>query len=450
MPLATLPLIDNYSTVLSQARNGAVGTIYVNTVPTFTFPAWVTTYIVVDPGKSNMQVAKISAYDATLKTITVSSVTVNKGNGVAYTAQSHSVGAKVRISDNYQFRADIKTNMDLKVTTNSANTDTGSFADATARDAYFTSPANGNSAYLIAEWYWTDYIAWARWQRANWASTSNASTTVAGKVEIATWAENTAGTATGGTWASLVATPAWMATVIQSWSYIYRGLSATGTDAYAVGAAPNMSVLTEGMKISFKADTANTWACTINVDSLWVKNIVSKDGNNLSDWVIIAGKIVDLYYDGTSFIFDSAYQVATDAQANTGTDTSRVITAAQAKTYYWSSKTATTTRNCNSTGTQTVTHSLGTIPKSIEISAYALETVGIHSHWYYDSSGTQRSAGWYYTWGAPTRFATTSAVYLFAGWYIWTIGNLTTTTFDIVRTGTGAAVTAQIVFIVRS
>ena len=39
MALATLPLIDNYSTVLSQARNGAVGTIYVNTVPTFTFPA---------------------------------------------------------------------------------------------------------------------------------------------------------------------------------------------------------------------------------------------------------------------------------------------------------------------------------------------------------------------------------------------------------------------------
>jgi hypothetical protein len=138
--LTTLPLQDNYQSTLSQSRNGAVGTIYVNTPPSFTFPAGKKCYIVVNPKKSNMQVARISAYNATLKTITVDSITVDKGNGVAYTQQSHAVGSKVMISDSYQFREDITTAIDSKVDTNSDDTATGKFADATARDAYFTSP----------------------------------------------------------------------------------------------------------------------------------------------------------------------------------------------------------------------------------------------------------------------------------------------------------------------
>ena len=105
-----------------------------------------------------MQVARISAYDATLKTITVDSITVDKGNGVSYTAQAHTVGSVIEISDNYQFREDIQTAINTKVNTNSTDTDTGKFADAAARDAYFTSPVNGNSAYLTAEGKRTDYV----------------------------------------------------------------------------------------------------------------------------------------------------------------------------------------------------------------------------------------------------------------------------------------------------
>ena len=89
-----------------------------------------------------MQVARISAYDATLKTITVDNITLDKGNGVAYTAQTHTVGSVIEISDNYQFREDILTAMNTKVNTNSADTDIGKFANAAARDAYFTSPVN--------------------------------------------------------------------------------------------------------------------------------------------------------------------------------------------------------------------------------------------------------------------------------------------------------------------
>ena len=210
--LTNIPLQDNYKSTLSQAWDGNIWTIYVNTVPSFTFPSWVKTYICVDPGKTTMQVARISAYDATLKTITVDSITVDKGNGVAYTAQAHTVGSIIEISDNYQFREDIQTAINTKVNTNSTDTDTGKFANATARDAYFTSPVNGNSAYLTAEGKRTDYVGGAWVDRAT-GSTPNASTTVAGKVEKATSGEVTAWTSTGWTGAELFVWPAELKTV---------------------------------------------------------------------------------------------------------------------------------------------------------------------------------------------------------------------------------------------
>ena len=98
-----------------------------------------------------MQLAEISAYSSSLKTITVSSITVNKGASVAYTQQSHRIQAVVRISHNYQFWKDIVDSLNTKVNTNDDDIAQGKFADATARDAYFTSPVNGNSAYLTTE-----------------------------------------------------------------------------------------------------------------------------------------------------------------------------------------------------------------------------------------------------------------------------------------------------------
>lgn len=204
--ITTYPMIDDFDTTLAQSWDGAVGTVYLNEAVGITLPASTTTYIVVNPWKSTMQVAKINAVNNTLKTATVSSITVDKGAWVAYTQQSHPVGSVVRISTNYAFWKDIIDSVNTKVNTNDDDIAQGKFADATARDAYFTSPVNGNSAYLTAEGKWTDYIAWAWADRDVGTVTANASTTVAGKVEIATQAEFDAWTATGGTWAILVAT----------------------------------------------------------------------------------------------------------------------------------------------------------------------------------------------------------------------------------------------------
>lgn len=80
------------------------------------------------------------------------------------------------------------------------------YANAAARDVAIPVPVNGQEVYLIAEGYFTDYVAGAWVQRASGA-VGNASDTVAGKVEVATLAETTAGTNTGWTWAPLMPTP---------------------------------------------------------------------------------------------------------------------------------------------------------------------------------------------------------------------------------------------------
>lgn len=341
--ITTYPMIDDFDTTLAQAWDGAVGTVYLNDAVGITLPSSTTTYIVVNPWKSTMQVAKINAVNNTLKTATVSSTTVDKGAWVAYTQQSHPVGSVVRISTNYAFWKDIIDSVNTKVNTNDDDIAQGKFADATARDAYFTSPVNGNSAYLTAEGKRTDYVAGSWADRDQGILTANASTTVAGKVEQSTTAQNTAWTATGETWAPLFSTPADLATTIQSWSWVYCA-SATGSDTYTANLTPSLTAYTTGMLLPCKFTTTNTGACSININSLWAKNIKTLDGNDPQTWVIRANGTALLMYDGTNFVLQSEdfatdtvkwiVEMATDAEATTGTDATRYINSKQAKDNY--------------------------------------------------------------------------------------------------------------------
>lgn len=185
----------------------------------------------------------------------------------------------MRISSNYAFWKDIVDSLNTKVNTNDDDIAQGKFADATARDAYFTSPVNGNSAYLTAEGKRTDYVAGAWADRDVGTVTANASTTVAGKVELATEAEGIAGTATGGTGASLDLTPDLIAKIIQSGSRVYCA-STTGSDTYTANLTPSLTAYTTGMLLPCKFTTTNTGACSININSLGAKNIKTLDGND--------------------------------------------------------------------------------------------------------------------------------------------------------------------------
>lgn len=300
--LTSIPLVDAFETTLSQERDGGTGAVYLNTVPGFTFPSGYTTAITVNPWKDNQQVALINALDSSAKTVTVSSISVNKWASLSYTQQTHAVWSVVKISNPYHFRDHLDDIIRTKVNTNDEDVYIWYYASEAARDADLTSPTIGKDlAFSLAEWTLAIYTSswWVEFDTGT--VTQNASTTVAWKVEEATSAEHTAGTGTWWTWAPLFSSPDVIQASIQSWEALYAWASAVGTDAYAVTMTPTLTAYTEGMIVSFEADVANTGACSINIDSLGVKNIKTKDGNDPQDWVVRVGKNV-IQYDGTNFV----------------------------------------------------------------------------------------------------------------------------------------------------
>lgn len=79
-------------------------------------------------------------------------------------------------------------------------------------------------------------------------------------------------------------------------------------DTYAVTLNPAPTAYSAGMFIFFKANTANTGACTLNVNSLGAKTIKKKKAGALSDLNdndISAGDICLVVYDGTYFQLSS-------------------------------------------------------------------------------------------------------------------------------------------------
>jgi hypothetical protein len=126
---------------------------------------------------------------------------------------------------------------------------------------------------------------------------ADASTTVKGVVEEATLAETLARTATGGTSARLFVNPSTLTTV-QTYDY---AASSVGTDAYAITVTPAPIAYVAGQVFKFKADVANTGACTLNVNSLGAISIKKPDGNDTSTGDIIADQIIEVIYNGTNF-----------------------------------------------------------------------------------------------------------------------------------------------------
>lgn len=80
---------------------------------------------------------------------------------------------------------------------------------------------------------------------------------------------------------------------------------AGSTDDYAVTLAPVPTAYFIGMVVRFKANTANTGAATLNVNSLGAKTIVKSKDNTLEDSDIKAGQLVTVVYDGTNFQMES-------------------------------------------------------------------------------------------------------------------------------------------------
>lgn len=76
---------------------------------------------------------------------------------------------------------------------------------------------------------------------------------------------------------------------------------AGANDSYAI-AVPGIAVYKTGMVQIFKANTANTGAASLNINSLGAKTIVKAVNTTLANNDILAGMFCEVVYDGTNFV----------------------------------------------------------------------------------------------------------------------------------------------------
>lgn len=73
------------------------------------------------------------------------------------------------------------------------------------------------------------------------------------------------------------------------------------TDDFTVAMTNGPAALAAGMMIIFKADTVNTGACKVNINSLGWKSLKSLHDADPADNYIEASSMVLIAYDGTNF-----------------------------------------------------------------------------------------------------------------------------------------------------
>lgn len=121
---------------------------------------------------------------------------------------------------------------------------------------------------------------------------------------------------------------------------------AWANDTYVITLSPVPTSYTNGMVVYFKANTANTGAATLNVNSLGAITIVKGISTTLENWDIAAGQFCTVIYNGTNFVLTSPVSVALPYTN-------------------W-----TTTRAWDTaSGTQTIAHWGGKVPKNVRITA---------------------------------------------------------------------------------
>lgn len=114
---------------------------------------------------------------------------------------------------------------------------------------------------------------------------------------------------------------------------IRYGADAGSSDAYEITLDPAPEAYYAGMRVGFKANTANTAGATLNVNGLGAKTIKKLHDQTLADGDIEVGQVVCVIYDGTDFQMQS--QIANDPatvikataqEVVTGTDNAKYAT----------------------------------------------------------------------------------------------------------------------------
>ena len=250
-------------------------------------------YFALDGGTSNKEHIQCQLSGTSITSIYSVS---RQGTLTSGVARKHRVGCSVALTD----FAYISFMQDLMTGTTDLNASTPLKYDGVATIS--------NSAHLATKKYVDDTAV---------AGAPDASVTVKGVAEEATQAEIDAATGAGGTSARLFVNPSTLATSIYGTrlptanektiltalltSTDWYAATSSGSDTYAITVSPAIGAYATGQRFRFKADVANTGACTLNVSGLGAKTIKKRVSADLDTGDILASQIVEVVYDGTNF-----------------------------------------------------------------------------------------------------------------------------------------------------
>ena len=136
---------------------------------------------------------------------------------------------------------------------------------------------------------------------------SAATTSLAGIVELDTKAETIAGVGT-----TRAVTADGLAYALQRGTIQYVADTAAN-DTYVATLVPAIDDYVDGMVVNFKAKTANTGACTLNVNGKGAKAIKKHNDRDTATGDIEAGQIVTVIYDLSNTVWQMQSQLASES-----------------------------------------------------------------------------------------------------------------------------------------
>lgn len=328
----------------------------------------------------------------------------------------------------------------------------GEYASTAARDSALWGDWAATKAYSnvyitgTGNYYNYNLSSWQREVIDTGTATPNATTSVAGKQEVATNTEVRNGTTTWGSGATLTVNPTDFQKVIVSGEPVSFN-SSTWSDTYTASMQAALTTYTTRMMLVWTFATANTGACTLNIDSLWAVSIKTKEGNDPEDGHIWAWSTHVLIYDGTNFVLQTPsnasttvkglVELATDAEVESW-DAGKIPDADQVKNYYeplvnvvsW-------TRS--STWSESIAHGLSRTP--LAVYAYYNESNSIGNWFYADSvQYANRVQDW---WQAGS---TSLLIYTWS-WFNAAVTAIDGTNLDVTRSWWSNTTTYRLVFV---
>lgn len=367
MTATTIPLVvADFTTSLAAAVSAAATTATIQSVTDNDGVALANgTYVFTIDGSNSSKEYIIATITGT-SLASIQSIS-RQGAVTSGFARSHRVGATVVVTDHAAL---------TQIISVLRGTGTLNSASPLAYDAH---PTFSSNFQLIDKKYADDLAI---------AGAPDASDTVKGIVELATQAEIDARTTAGATGALLVGTPDTNRTVL---THDYAA-SSTGNDSYAITLTPAVTAYTTGDVYRFKADVANTGACTLNVNAVGAKSLKMNSNLDPVDGYIKAGALVECMYDGTNLQIMSVSGKPSVSQtgeeiyaADAGANDTYAITLTPAPTAYVTGmtlrfkantgNTGTATLNVNGLGAKTIVKGVSTTLDTGDIAASQISTV---------------------------------------------------------------------------